>query len=94
MNIALIAEYLGVAKNLGPGSTASDYARANGLALRCMIELPSSVWERVLRAVVSPTWQGALDLAFDLRAETMPDDPLDPARHAVFHGPSAGVKPR
>jgi hypothetical protein len=90
MNTALIAEYLGLAKNLGPNSTASDCARANGLVLRCMIELPADVWKRVLKAVISPTWQGAIDLALELRTELHPDDPLT-SEHAAFHAPGAGL---
>ena len=89
MNTPLIAEYLGLAKNLGPHSTASDYARANGLALQCMIELPAPIWRRIVQALTQPTWQSAIDLAFDLRAEQHPHDPLTP-EDAVFHAPGAG----
>lgn len=93
MNTALIAEYLGLAKTLGPQSSSSDYARANGLVLQCMTELPADVWKRVLIAVVSPTWQGAIDLALELRSETHPDDPLT-SEHAAFHAPGVGLDRR
>lgn len=55
--------------------------------------LPDDVWKRVLQAVVSPTWAGAVDLALELRAEIHPDDPLT-LEHAAFHAPGVGLDPR
>jgi hypothetical protein len=90
INTALIAEYMALATALDTDTPASEYRRANGLALRCMIELPSEVWGRVLAALQSPTWQGAIDLAVELRAGVNPGDPLVLERHAVYHAPGAG----
>lgn len=90
IHIPLITEYVALAMNLGPQSSAADYARANGLALRCMIELPAALWKRTLKAIVGPSWQSAIELALELRREVQPDDPLT-SEHAVFHAPGAGV---
>jgi hypothetical protein len=90
MNIALIAEYLGCACNLDARkSTSADYAKANGLALRCLAELPSPIWQRVFGALKLNRWEGALLLIADLWAEELPDDPISPD-FWVFHGPNIG----
>jgi len=91
--IALICEYVGVAKGLDAlRSTQADFNYANALALRCTVELPLPLWETVIKTVISPTWQSALELAAMMRADVHPADPLDFAKHAVFHAPGAGKK--
>lgn len=88
-HILLICEYLGVAHGLN-GGMAADYAKANGLALRCMAELPSELWERVIKAIQAPRYQSVLAFVAELRAETFPFDPI-PERLYVRHGPGAGA---
>jgi hypothetical protein len=90
VNTALIAEYLAAAKP--PAGLQCDFVRANALALRCIMELPSSTWERIVLAVMHPQWESALALALDIRGELHPNDPIERSR-MVYHGPGAGMKP-
>lgn len=96
MNIALVAEYLTLAKSLNldnpdlPKPTFADYARANALAAQCMIELPGDVWRRVLLAQLSPDWGGIYDWVVEMRRESHPGEPLDPQAEFVVLGPGLG----
>lgn len=96
MNIALIAEYLALAKSLNldnpelPKPTFADYARANALATQCMIELPIDVWRRVLVAQMSPDWRGVYAWIVEMREEKHPGRPLDPQTEFVVLGPGLG----
>lgn len=91
MNIALIAEYVTLAKSLMLDKkkavpTFADFARANALATQCMIELPTDVWQQVIDAIKSPTWEGVFILMERLRAIVCPGDPLDRETQIVSHG--------
>lgn len=91
MNIALIAEYVTLAKSLMLDKkkgvpTFADFARANALATMCMIELPTDVWQQVIDAIKSPTWLGVFELTEKLREKVCPGDPLDHETQIVTYG--------
>ena len=68
----LIAEYLTLVKYIGlnehlrlddpslPQPTVADFARANFLAARCMIELPKDTWNDVLNLVKQDNWTNSV----------------------------------
>lgn len=93
LDTRLIADYLAAAWSTHlSGATPADFAKANALAMRCLMELPLSAFNRITGCLQAGSFEAICNLMVELRGELRPDDPL-PAGFYLWHDPRIGAPP-